>query len=62
MTVLFRKRGDDPKVHDDLLTAFELPLERGCSNQAATEARGLLKTVLQSFPESRVAANFHKVS
>ncbi len=58
--VVFIDEGQKRGIEDDQLGAFDLPYGDSCNTPEASEARKLVARVLQSFPHSRVAAEFPK--
>ncbi len=59
ISVFFWDDGQTPgQLEDDLVAVFELPYRSSCDNETAKQARSLIKTVITSFPTSRVAAGF----
>ena len=62
LAIVFIDEGEDAGVSDDQLGVFELPYRASCDTPHASEARDLVERVLRSFPPSRVAAEFLKLS
>lgn len=52
--------GDHQPLEDDRIGIFWLPYADTCRTPQATEARGLLNRVLQSFPRSKVAVEYER--
>ena len=60
LAVAFIEEGDKPGVEDDKVWMFTLPHPGSCNNLQARKARHLIRQVMKSFPESKVAADFDR--
>jgi len=58
LAVIFIDEGRRAGIEDDRLGTFELPSPDSCGSPQAREATALVRNVLESFPPSKVAAEF----
>ena len=58
LAVIFVDEGGGAGIEDDRVGTFELPRSDSCSTPQAREARRVVREVMDSFPPSKVAAQF----
>jgi hypothetical protein len=60
VAVGFIAEGPKPGIEDDRVGVFALPYRSSCNTKQAVEARQIVREVIQSFPQSKVAAEFDR--